>query len=298
MLYYKHISLKEEKSMAEKSAKKSVKKTTVKKPVSIVTSKTAASSKVAKVSRGQALLNKYKTVNFKNSKLIAAFIAEFIGTFMFVAFYMGTQGDPRYAMFALIGIALIIGGITGAAVNPALTIAAWVTRKIKSAQAVCFLLAQLLGAAAAWTVVSAYAKGTVAANAAMTSAPSVFKATALTTGKEWFVFFAEILGAAILAFGLAAALKFKKNNQPAINGALAYGFALYIAMFITYIMLSSMGTGLVFFNPAVAFAAAGITFKLWPIAVYIVAPIIGAILGFVIQDILHSQIDISVKEEK
>lgn len=278
--------------MADIKAKKSVKK-----PKTTVAAPKASPSKVKVATRGQALMKKYMLINTSNSKLINAMVAEFIGTFMFVAFYMGTQGDPRYAMYAMVGIALLIGGVSGAYINPAMTAASWVTRKIKSAQAVGFLIAQALGATAAWSVVSAYAKGT-APSVDMGAGPAMFTATAIAPGKEWFIFFAEILGATILAFGLAAALKINKNNKPTLNSALTYGFALYIAMFITYIMLSPLGVGLVFFNPAIVFAASGITFKLWPIAIYIIAPIIGGVIGFVVQDIMHSQIEISVKEEK
>lgn len=280
--------------MATKKAKKSVKKTTTTKKPAVNTKAVKAAPALKKVSVEN---KKNKFFKLANGHFIATLVAEFIGTFIFVAFYMSTQGDPRYAMFALIGIALLIGSISGAAINPAMTISGWITRKIKAAQAIGYLVAQTLGALAAWSVLSVYANGT-AVTSSLGSSAAIFKATAVTSGKEWYVLFAEIIGAAILAFGLAAALKVRKNREPAINGALAYGFALYAAMFITYIILSPLGTGLVFFNPAIAFAASAVSFKLWPIAIYIVAPIIGGVLGFVVQDVLHSQIEISVKEEK
>ncbi len=283
--------------MADKKANKSVKKTPVKKPSSkAINKKKLAPIKEAPVSRGRALINKYPVAKLKNGKLISALVAEFIGTFLFVAFYMGTQGDPRYAMFALIGIALLIGGISGAAVNPAMTISAWVTRKIKMSFAIGCLASQALGAVAAWSILSAFSKS--AATSGSMSTVSTFTASEVAAGKEWYVFAAEIIGAFILAFGLAAALKFKKNREPSINSALVYGFALYTAMFITYIMISPLGTGLVFFNPAIAFTTNAIAFKLWPIAIYIIAPIIGGILGFIVQDLIHSQIEVTVVEEK
>lgn len=282
--------------MATKKAKKSIKKSTVNKPVAKITTVKATSEKSEKAANWKEKLAKYKAPQLKNGQLVGALVAEFVGTFLFVAFYMGTQGDPRYAVFAMIGIVLIIGSISSAVINPAMTISAWVTRKIKSAKAIGYLLAQTLGAIAAWSVLSAFAKGTAASTAA-TSTP-IFTATALTAGKEWYIFFGELLGAAILAFGLATAVKIRKNHEPAINGAFAYACALFIAMFITYIIVSPLGTGLVFFNPAVAFAASAVTFKLWPIAIYVIAPIIGGILGFVLVDLLHSQIEINVKEDK
>lgn len=287
--------------MATKKAKKSIKKTTTtKKPVAKITTVKAISTAKKNVAPSwKDKLQSYRTPNIKNGQLVASLVAEFIGTFMFVAFFMGTQGDPRYALYALAGIVLIIGGISGAYINPAMTVSAWITRKINSSRAIGYLIAQILGGVAAWSVLTAYVKGTAVTVASQYATdPTVFTATAVTAGKEWYVFFGEVIGAAILAFGLAAALKAKKNKEPIIGGALGYAFALYIAMFITYIIVSPLGTGLVFFNPSVAFAASAVTWKLWPIAIYVIAPIIGGIIGFVLVDILHSQIEISLKEEK
>lgn len=286
--------------MATKTAKKSVNKTTAKKPVSKTvktTVKTVTKNKTV-FAKSKDFFGKYKSKQLVNGQFIAALVAEFIGTFLIVTFYMATQGDPRYSIYALVGIVLIIGGISGAYINPAMTISAWVTKKLNTAKAVGYLIAESLGAIAAWSILSAYVKGTATTAASMAPA-TVFTATPVAAGKEWYIFFAELIGAAILAFGLAAALKSRKNAEPAINSAFMYAGGLFVAMFITYIMVSPLGTGLVFFNPAVAFSASAVTaFKLWPIATYIIAPIIGGVLGFVLIDLLHSQIEIKVKEVK
>lgn len=285
--------------MATKKAKKSVKKTTAKKPVAQkITTIKATSTKNSVATTWKERLEKYRTPRIKNGQLVGSLVAEFIGTFLFVTFFMGTQGDPRYSMYALAGIALIIGGISGAYINPAMTISAWVTRKINSSRAIGYLVAQTLGGVAAWSVLTAYVKGTATTAASQYATdPTIFTATAITAGKEWYIFFGEVIGAAILAFGLAAALKAKKNKEPIIGGALGYAFALYLAMFITYIIVSPLGTGLVFFNPVVSFAASAVTWNVWPIAIYVLAPVVGGIIGFLLVDVLHSQIEISLKEE-
>lgn len=284
--------------MATKKAKKTVKKTTVKKPVAKTTNVKATASKISVLARSRDFFSKYKTTRLTNGQFIAALVAEFIGTFLFVAIFMATQGDPRYSIYALVGIALIIGGISGSFINPAMTICSWITRKIKAGKALGYLIAQALGSVAAWSLLTAYVKGTATASSMSMSPATVFTATPVAAGKEWYIFFAEIIGAAILAFGLAAAMKSRKNRESAINGAFMYAGALFIAMFITYIIVSPLGTGLVFFNPAIAFAANAVSFKLWPIAIYIIAPIIGGVVGFVLVDLLHSQIEVTVKEEK
>lgn len=291
--------------MATKNAKKSVKKMTAKKPIAKKPQAPKANTVKAKVAKAnkkktQTLVSKYKSIalDAKKGRYIACLVAEFIGTFLFIAFFMLSNGDPRYTLFAMVAIVLLVGSISGAIINPAMAISAWVTKKIKLARAVGYIAAQSLGAIAAWSIISAYASGTAGSANLMTAAPTIFTATTLTEGKEWYIFFAEILGALILGFGLAASFKYRKDKETATSAALVYGFTLYIAMFVTYIMVSPLGTGLVFFNPALAFAASGVAFKLWPIAIYIVAPIIGGVLGFILQNVLHSQIEISVKKDK
>lgn len=96
--------------------------------------------------------------------------AELLGTFLFVFFAAGVvcadqglraAGQPGIGS---IGIALVRGlafailvyalaHISGGHFNPAITIGAWVTRKIGSLQAIFYGIAQILGAmAAAWVL--------------------------------------------------------------------------------------------------------------------------------------------------
>lgn len=287
--------------MATKKAKKTVKKPISKKTVAKKTIVSPTAKKTTASSSNSDVLNKFKLLQMKNGALIASFVAEFIGTFLFVTFFMATLGDPRYAVYVVIGLFLIIGGISGAMINPAMTIGAWITKKIDTTKAISFLIAESLGAVAAWSLLTAYSKGTVVVAESM--APStMFAATEIAKGKEWYIFFAELMGATVLALGLATAIKIRKKNGSSITGAFAYAGALYIAMFVTYIILSPLGTGLVFFNPAIAFTTTAITSKtlveLWPVAIYIIAPIIGGVFGFTIIDLLHNQADIDNKLKK
>lgn len=96
--------------------------------------------------------------------------AELIGTFLFVFFAAGVVcanqglGAASQTGIGLVGIALVRGlafailvcalsHVSGGHFNPAITIGAWVTRKIGSLQALFYGIAQALGAmAAAWTL--------------------------------------------------------------------------------------------------------------------------------------------------
>lgn len=262
--------------MAIEKASSSTKKTTVK----------ATSSKEMMM----GVMSVCKTL--KSMPLLGVIIAEFIGTFIITASFLEMQGNPLFFGFALIGATLVVGGISGAHLNPAVTIGAFVTRKISAIYAFCYIAAQVLGATVAYSTLNAFLENSVETGSKVTG--SIFHAASLTAGqtagKEWYMFFAELLGVTILALGIATAVRLKRDK---VTAALATGFAaltaLYIAMSITTVLLSESGTSLTFLNPAIAIAANGLSWNIWPIAIFVFAPVLGGIAGFVLQDYLHSQ---------
>lgn len=272
--------------MATKKAVSSAKKPSVK--------KSASHSKVSTVKavstlRGSSLFS----VGLSRSPFVGALIAEFIGTFLLVASIIAVQGQPLFVAFALVGIVLVIGGLSGAHVNPALTVGAWVTGKIKSLRAVGYIVAQVLGAIVAFVVLHAFLQGSApASTSSLSTAPALYHAATLTSSKEWYIFFAELLGTTVLAFGFAAALRAKRDK---IVSAFTYGLALLIGLLIagsiTALFLTEQNTGLTFLNPATALAANGLAWNMWPIAIYILAPFVGGIIGFILQDLLRAESD-------
>lgn len=221
----------------------------------------------------------------KEMPVIAALVAEFIGTFLLVATVFAVQGQPLYVAFALVGIVLTIGSISGAYVNPAMTLGAWITRRIGSLRAIGYIIVQVSGAVVALAVLNAFL-----GSAQSLSGQTLFHAASVTSGKEWSIFFAELLGTAILAFGLAAIVRIRRTNIPA---AFTYGLAILVALLVagwaTSMSLTEANASLTFLNPATAIAAGGISWNLWPIAIYIVAPAIGGVIGFAVQIFLKSQ---------
>ncbi|MEI6053987.1 MAG: aquaporin [Candidatus Saccharibacteria bacterium] len=267
--------------MATKKAKPSAKKTTVKKPQP--KKSTGLDFKLVANSIKKIFLCKCSPT--KSMPSISALVAEFIGAFLLVATIFAVQGQPLFVSFAIIGIVLIIAGASSAHINPAITIGAWVTRKICSICALGYIAAQALGATAGFIVLSSFLKG---AATELSSAPTMFQAATLTNGKEWFILFAELLGTFIIALGVAKAIKSAK-----IVYSMTYGFATLVALIIagsvTSIFLTTASTTLTFLNPAVAFTANAISWNMWPIAIYIIAPIIGGIAGFALNDLLDNK---------
>ncbi len=224
----------------------------------------------------------------KGMPLVGIILAEFLGTFLLVASILAVQGSPLFVAFALVGVVLIVSGTSSVHLNPAMTIGALVTRKIKPVYAIGYILAQILGAVVAWLVLDSFLRGTESASAFTSSA--LFHTAKLTEGKEWYILFTELLGTIVLTFGFASALKAKKDK---LTAAVSYGFATLVAIIIagsvTSMYLTESNTGLTFLNPATVIAANGLSWDTWPIAIYIVAPVLGAMIGFVLHDFIQAQ---------
>jgi aquaporin Z len=267
--------------MAAKKAISSTKKSTV----------SSKSNIKAVVSTKGSVLASYRSFckTLKRTPIVGALIAEFIGTFIFVVSFFEMQGNPLFVMFALIGIYIMISGVSGAHVNPAVTIGAWVTRKISSLYALGYIVVQVLGASVAWLVLDTFLKNsTETAQAGST----LLHAATVTGGKEWYMFFAELLGVTILSFGIATALRLKREKiTAAFSAGTAILIALYIGMSLTSVLLVESNTILTFLNPATAAATGGLSWELWPITIYVLAPVLGGIIGFVLQDFLQSQVN-------
>ena len=228
----------------------------------------------------------YRTL--KRTPVVGIIIAEFIGTFIITAAFFEMNGrDPLTFAFVLAGVTLLFNAVSGAHVNPAMTIGALVTRKISAAYALIYVASQALGAATAWLVLDKF----LVAAATASSTATVFHIGTITEHKEWSVFFAELLGAFILSLGVAVAIRLKKDRLSAAFAAgLSITAALYVAISVTSFMLTESTTGLTFLNPAIAIAA-GLTWNMWPIAIYVFAPIIGGVAGFAVQQFLQPNDD-------
>jgi len=218
--------------------------------------------------------------------------AELVGTFLLAGVVIAGQGQPIFVLFALVGIVLSIGAISGAHVNPAITIGALVTRRIGWLRAVGYIIAQLLGAALAYIVLSGFIGGADAVSASAAAygqtAPALFAAAdvAKLGGKEWYIFFAELTGTAILGFAIANATR---ELQDRVAAAFTVGLGIFTALMIAVSAASYVGATAII-NPAVAIALHAYSWgSIWPFAIYAVAPVIGAVLGFVIFDLLRGK---------
>lgn len=230
-------------------------------------------------------------LDMSRSPLLGAGLAEFVGTFLFAAAIIAGQGQPIIVMFALVGIVLAIGTFSGSHVNPLITIGAWATRKISGLRALIYVGAQFLGAALALVVLTQFVNAAPAvseqAAAFGQQAPQLFTAAAIPEGKEWAVFFAELLGSTIFGFAVASALRKKENSATAFG----VGIGLFVALLVAGSAAQLVG-GSAIINPAVAVALQAINFEtMWPAAVYFFAAALGGVLGFILNDLLNVESD-------
>lgn len=231
--------------------------------------------------------------------MLGAYIAEFVGTFILAAVAVLSQGQPLFVGFALIAIVLTIGTLSGSHVNPLITVGAWVTRKISGIRALGYVVAQILGGLLAFVVVSAFVSAApeVSSEAQMygQQAATMFAASPIPEGKELYVFFAEMLGAAIFAFTVASALRMRPEDHAA--RALTFGFGLFAAITIAGVAISYVG-GSAVINPAIAFTLQAVTFtdsfNLWAVLSYLISPIVGGVIGFFLYDIIRAEADKTV----
>lgn len=259
------------------------------------TAKKTSSSKVTTVKAASASKSAGKLFGLKLNRapLLGAGLGEFVGAFLLAAAVIASSNQPVILLFALVGILLAAGALSGGHFNPALSIAAWATRRISGLRALVYIVAQVLGAVLALVVLNAFVSAAPApseqAAAFGQGAPQLFHAQEIVKDKEWVVFFAELLGATILGFAVASAWRAKDR----LTNAFGYSVGLFVALLVAGSSAAAVSATAVL-NPAVAVAVKAVDFSsitLWPIAVYVFSASLGAVIGFVLNDVLNEQAD-------
>jgi aquaporin Z len=275
--------------MATKKAASNAKKSTANKSVAKKQTTTKVTTVKAveshPIHRSASARNVTRRFGLMRTPLVAALIAEFIGTFVFAGAVIASSGQPLYVLFALVGVVLAIGTISGGYANPALVVGAWVTRRMSGTRAIGYIVAQILGAMLAFVVLNAFVSAVPHAATAYSSAPELFKMATLPKGHEWFVFWSELVG--MLIFGFAAASVIGRGAKR-LTGAFTIGLGLFLGLMVAGSAAAYLSATAVL-NPAVAVALQGINFtSVWPIAIYFVGSMLGAVIGFVLFDYLRA----------
>lgn len=190
-------------------------------------------------------------------KKIAMILAELLGVYFLTMVVYSMLARTPFPFFSGIAagltitvLTLVIGNLSGAHINPAVTISMWGMRRVNTIKAIVYIAAQMAGAVLAWATIRYFLQHSLTSMAG--------------AHFEWRVLIAEALGTAVFVFGAASAMlqKFEPAKAAAIIGA---SFAIGV-------MIASLASNGIL-NPAVALGV-----QSWDWA-YATGPIIGALIG-------------------
>ena len=205
-----------------------------------------------------------------------AYLAEFLGTFVFVFVSLGAVlADSLFGEIGILGIALAAGlaygamvfatvGISGGHLNPALSLSLWFAQKLAAVDLIFYTLAQFLAGFAA-----------VLALAYIFSAGASDFSLGATLGQVTVqkIAVAEAIFAAILTFVYFATMVDRRG--PTSFGPLALGFVVIFAILVA----GPVSGGVI--NPARALAPAVISNSYSELLPWIVGPYVGSLFGLV-----------------
>lgn len=181
------------------------------------------------------------------------YVAELLGTFTLTFGVYSVLSSTDASIFTPFMAALIlglfvytVGPISGAHLNPAITFALATLGKIKTREAVLYIVAQAVGALLAWGVLE---------KLLLTPQP--------VSGVQdsFMVGFGEALGAFMLAFGVASVVNGNVKDDAA---GITIGGSLLMGIFLA----SGLSNGVL--NPAVALGIGSIS------VMYVAGPLVGA----------------------
>ena len=214
-------------------------------------------------------------------KDIKKYLAEFIGTFVLVLFACGTAGQIcADGVAGLVGTALAfglvivamaysIGNVSGCHINPAVSIAMLISKKISLKDFCGYIVAQFLGAIAGAAVLNAIV-GDV----------EKLGCNGLFNGDAGISFLIEV----ILTFVFVLAIIGVTSKQE--NGSVA-GLVIGGALVLVHLLgISFTGTSV---NPGRSFGPALIAGDLSGIWVFLLAPLVGGALAALVYGLLEKK---------
>lgn len=198
-------------------------------------------------------------------------VAELVGTFIFVfaiigAVNSGSALTPLAIGFALMVMVFATGHISGAHLNPAVSVAVFVRGAIDAAGLVAYVVAQLVGAA-------------LAALLSFVLWPAAAEPVVVEVGPA---FLAEALWTFVLAYVVLNVATSKAHPQNSF-----YGLAIGATVFVGAVGLGPISGG--GFNPAVALGLSVTgAFEWGSYWLYFLAPIVGAALAALVFRVLNT----------
>ena len=226
---------------------------------------------------------------FKSPRIWGALIGELVGTMFFMMLMLTLGVQPLYFVLAMVGVYVAIVGLSGANLNPLVTVGMMVTRRMSAIRGILYILAQVLGAWIGLIIVNAFRLGSETSF----ELPIMAEISGETF---WSVALVELLGAIVIAFMFARALRFARKSPITFAMTVASGVTLAIILGIVIAQNFFAVQNSFIFNPAAA-----LMYQILPttadgigelmnlaglaLAAYIVMPMVGGVLGFWLSDL-------------
>lgn len=183
-------------------------------------------------------------------------VAEFLGAALLTTTVLVLTHSTAVTFFvaasagvALAVVTMMLGAVSGAHTNPAITVGLWTARRVETTQAIAYVASQLLGGLAAWRLFEYLANTTV------NTRSGEFDST---------IWMAELIGTFLLAMGFAAVMTRKLDG---LQSAMLLGTSFFLGIMIAGVASAGL------LNPAVALGL-----RSWDSA-YVFGPLLGGILG-------------------
>ena len=227
---------------------------------------------------------------FKSPRVWGALLGELVGTMLFAMLMLTLGVQPLYIIFAAVCIYVALVGISGANLNPLVTVGLMATRRMSAIRGVLYILAQVLGAWLGLIVVNAFRLGSE-------TTAELPMMTEVTGEAFWAVALVELMGAMIIAFCFARAMRFARKSPLAFALTVTSGITLAVILGIVITQSFFLLSNSFVFNPAVA-----LMYQILPttaenfgelmglaglaLAAYVILPMIGGVLGFYLSELM------------
>ncbi len=281
-------------SKAKAVATKSVKTAKAETAKTVTTTATAIASKGGNPFKG-FFKKKYNDDEniltiFKNPRIWGALAGELVGTMLLMVLLL-TLGvyQPLYILIGVIGITMAVYALSGAHLNPAITVGMMASRRVSAIRGVLYIVAQVIGAWIGVIIMSGF-------RSLGEDAVDLPTITALTDETLWKNIFVELLGAGVIGFFFCRAQSYRTAKGAFTYAALVAGGLTLAILFSVVISSQYIGLNNNFaLNPAAALmeqifptvsdnfgelmgdvAKAALT--------YIIVPMLGSVLGFALAD--------------
>lgn len=227
---------------------------------------------------------------FKSPRVWGALLGELVGTMLFSMLLLTLGVQPLYIIFAAVCIYVVIVGVSGANLNPLVTVGLMATRRMSVIRGVLYILAQVLGAWLGLIVINAFRLGSE-------TTAELPMMTEVAGETFWAVALVELMGAMIIAFCFARAMRYARKSPLTFALTVTSGITLAVILGIVVSQSFFMFTNSFIFNPAVA-----LMYQILPttadnfgelmglagmaLAAYVLLPMIGGVLGFYLSELM------------